>query len=181
MLLAGDAYNDDTLPRFFILHAAVLPVTMILLLAIHIVLIRLHGVTELQFEDEPPDEAEHFHFFPDHFYTELIIGPGPDDRAERAGDGAAGDAGSAGRSADDARSHQAGVVLLRHVPLAEAVLRHGGRAEHGLHRVRDVRLAVHRRRPFASTRGARRPASGSALSACLLIIGLTVWEAVVEH
>ena len=32
-------------------------------------------MTELQFEDEPTDAAEqHFNFFPDHFYTELIIG-----------------------------------------------------------------------------------------------------------
>ncbi|MCH7685448.1 MAG: cytochrome bc complex cytochrome b subunit [Planctomycetes bacterium] len=74
MLLAGDAYNEQTLPRFFILHAAVLPVTMIVLLAIHIGILRLQGVTEFQFEDEPPDEPRTFNFFPDHFYTELIIG-----------------------------------------------------------------------------------------------------------
>ena len=73
MLLAGDVYNEQTLPRFFILHAAILPVTMVLLILVHILLIRLHGVTELQFEDEPPG-PEHFNFFPDHFYTELIMG-----------------------------------------------------------------------------------------------------------
>ncbi len=74
MLLAGEAYNEHTLSRFFILHAAVLPVTMIFLLAIHITLIRLQGITELQFEDEPQEGPKHFSFFPDHFYTELIIG-----------------------------------------------------------------------------------------------------------
>ena len=74
MILAGEAYNEHTLSRFFILHAAVLPVTMIFLLAIHITLIRLQGITELQFEDEPQEEPKHFNFFPDHFYTELIIG-----------------------------------------------------------------------------------------------------------
>lgn len=76
MLLAGPTYNEHTLPRFFILHAAVLPVTIILLLIVHIALIRLHGVTEFADEDdrEGNDRPRHFNFFPDHFYTELIIG-----------------------------------------------------------------------------------------------------------
>lgn len=74
MMLAGDSYNEQTLPRFFVLHAAVLPGTMVILLGIHIALIRLQGVTELHFEDEPKDGRTHFNFFPDHFYTEIIIG-----------------------------------------------------------------------------------------------------------
>lgn len=74
MLLAGDVYNKNTLPRFFILHVAVLPATMILLLAIHIGILRLQGVSEFRFEDDPPDTPQYFNFFPDHFYTELIIG-----------------------------------------------------------------------------------------------------------
>lgn len=74
LLLAGEAYNQQTLPRFFILHAAVLPVAIVGLLGIHITLLRLQGVTEFQFEDEKPDEPRHFNFFPDHLYTELIVG-----------------------------------------------------------------------------------------------------------
>jgi quinol-cytochrome oxidoreductase complex cytochrome b subunit len=74
MLLAGDSYNANTLPRFYILHAALLPVTLILLLMVHIGILRLQGVTEFQFEDEPPGAPKEFNFFPDHFYTELIIG-----------------------------------------------------------------------------------------------------------
>jgi quinol-cytochrome oxidoreductase complex cytochrome b subunit len=74
MLLGGDAYNRHTLARFYVLHAAILPGTMILLLAVHITLIRLHGVTQYRFEDEPAGRPEHYNFFPDHFYTELIIG-----------------------------------------------------------------------------------------------------------
>jgi quinol-cytochrome oxidoreductase complex cytochrome b subunit len=72
MMLAGEVYNERTLSRFFILHAAVLPVTMILLLVIHIAFIRLHGVTE--FPTEKPEEKGHFNFFPDHLMTEIIIG-----------------------------------------------------------------------------------------------------------
>lgn len=74
LMLAGDAYNEHTLPRFFILHAAVLPVTMIVLLSLHILLIRLHGVTEFRFADEKPDKPAFFRFFPDHLLTELMIG-----------------------------------------------------------------------------------------------------------
>ncbi len=74
LLLAGDIYNAETLPRFYVLHAAVLPAALVLLLAMHIGLVRLHGVTELHFEDEPPGTPATYDFFPDHFYTELIIG-----------------------------------------------------------------------------------------------------------
>jgi quinol-cytochrome oxidoreductase complex cytochrome b subunit len=74
MLLAGESYNERTLPRFYILHAAVLPVSMIALLVLHILLIRLHGVTEFRFASERPDQPTHYRFFPEHFYTELIIG-----------------------------------------------------------------------------------------------------------
>ena len=74
MLLAGDGYNERTLSRFYILHAAVLPTTIIILVVIHIAFIRMHGVTELQFEDEPKDKPKHFNFFPDHMLTELMIG-----------------------------------------------------------------------------------------------------------
>jgi quinol-cytochrome oxidoreductase complex cytochrome b subunit len=74
LLLGGDAYNEHTLARFYILHAAVLPVTMIVLLTMHIALIRLQGVTEFEFGDEDPGGARHFNFFPDHFLTEVIIG-----------------------------------------------------------------------------------------------------------
>jgi quinol-cytochrome oxidoreductase complex cytochrome b subunit len=74
MLLGGEGYNPNTLPRFFILHAAVLPVVLIILLVIHIAIIRLQGVTELHFRDETKAKSDHFNFFPDHLYTELMIG-----------------------------------------------------------------------------------------------------------
>jgi quinol-cytochrome oxidoreductase complex cytochrome b subunit len=73
-LLGGEVYNDRTLSRFFILHGAVLPVVLILVLMMHIGLVRLHGVTELTFENEEKAPAKYFNFFPDQFYTELIIG-----------------------------------------------------------------------------------------------------------
>ncbi|MEX2188940.1 MAG: cytochrome bc complex cytochrome b subunit [Pirellulales bacterium] len=74
MLLGGEEYNAHTLSRFYIMHAAILPAAMILLLVVHISLIRLHGVTELRFGDEKADEPAHFNFFPEHLYTEIIVG-----------------------------------------------------------------------------------------------------------
>ena len=75
MMLGGASYNEHTLPRFYVLHAAVLPATIVLLLFIHITLIRLQGVTEFADEDDAvKDEPRFFNFFPDHMYTELIMG-----------------------------------------------------------------------------------------------------------
>ena len=74
LLLAGETYNERTLARFFVLHAAVLPVVLVVLIAVHIVIVRLQGVTELRFERERAGEASTFRFLPDHLYTELIIG-----------------------------------------------------------------------------------------------------------
>lgn len=73
-LLAGEEYNPRTLSRFFLLHAAVLPVTMLLLLGLHVALIRLHGVTEFSFEDGEEEKKKTFNFFPDHILTELVMG-----------------------------------------------------------------------------------------------------------
>ena len=73
MMLAGEVYNQNTLARFFMFHAAVLPAVMVLLIGLHVTLLRLQGVTEFHF---PGDDTEkkHFNFFPDHMMTELILG-----------------------------------------------------------------------------------------------------------
>ncbi|HXV62355.1 MAG TPA: cytochrome bc complex cytochrome b subunit [Vicinamibacteria bacterium] len=74
LLLGAETYGRQTLPRFFILHAAVLPVLLILLLGVHIALIRLQGVTEFRFESEKDVPQKPFNFWPDHAYTEILIG-----------------------------------------------------------------------------------------------------------
>ena len=73
LMLGGEEYNARTLSRFFVLHAAALPVLLILLIGVHIALIRLQGITEFEFEGEEAPK-KHFNFFPDHLMTELIIG-----------------------------------------------------------------------------------------------------------
>ncbi len=74
MMLGGDAYNERTLSRFFILHAAILPTLMVLLLVIHVAFLRLHGVTEFEDPDEKDGDSKTFNFWPDHVMTELKIG-----------------------------------------------------------------------------------------------------------
>jgi quinol-cytochrome oxidoreductase complex cytochrome b subunit len=74
LLLGGDTYNERTLPRFFVLHAAVLPTLMVILIGLHIALIRMQGVTEFHFASDADKEKKHFNFFPDHVMTELMMG-----------------------------------------------------------------------------------------------------------
>ena len=74
MMLGGETYNQATLSRFFVLHAAILPATIVLLVAVHITIIRLQGITEFRFKDEESGSPKTFNFFPDHLYTELMIG-----------------------------------------------------------------------------------------------------------
>lgn len=74
MLLGGDEYNARTLSRFYILHAAILPTTIVLLVVCHIAQVRLHGVTEFHDPTDDPNAPRTFNFFPDHLLTELSIG-----------------------------------------------------------------------------------------------------------
>jgi len=76
MMRGGEAVGADTLTRFFVFHIAVFPAILSALMILHIVQIRMHGVTELHFEDEQPAAPKHFRFYPDHVLTELIIGVG---------------------------------------------------------------------------------------------------------
>ncbi len=77
MLRGGEEIGEQTLTRFFILHIGILPTALIALLALHIALIRLHGVTEFRFEKETvPKAKKSFPFFPDHLLTEGILAVG---------------------------------------------------------------------------------------------------------
>ncbi len=69
----GEEISQSTLTRFFVLHIGVLPTVIAVLVGMHILQIRLHGVSELKPEDKDKKE-KHFPFFPDHILTELTIG-----------------------------------------------------------------------------------------------------------
>ncbi len=70
----GAEISGNTLTRFYILHVVILPATLAGLVVIHILTVRLHGVTEFEFEEEKKLERKTFPLFPDHFLTECIIG-----------------------------------------------------------------------------------------------------------
>ena len=99
-LRGGPEIGANTLTRFYVLHIGVLPTVITIILALHVVQIRLHGVTRHTFEkdgtpsvgidmrvsapvtpmsfeggeDADKEKEESFPFFPDHFYTEVIVG-----------------------------------------------------------------------------------------------------------
>lgn len=74
-LRGGPSIGAATLTRFYVLHIGVLPTVVLILIGLHILMIRLQGVTELQFEKEKISDTErHFKFWPDHVTTELLIG-----------------------------------------------------------------------------------------------------------
>lgn len=47
----GEHIGPNTLTRMYNLHVGILPVTMILLIGLHVAILRIHGVSELSFED----------------------------------------------------------------------------------------------------------------------------------
>lgn len=74
-LRGGPEVGANTLTRFYVLHIGFLPMVAFMLIGLHILLIRLQGVTELRFENDPPEKAAgHFKFFPDHVTSEMIVG-----------------------------------------------------------------------------------------------------------
>jgi len=74
-LRGGLEVGSNTLTRFYVLHIGLLPTVALVLIGLHILLIRLHGVTELEDEGQPvPEEKRFFRFWPDHATTELIVG-----------------------------------------------------------------------------------------------------------
>jgi ubiquinol-cytochrome c reductase cytochrome b subunit/cytochrome b6 len=75
LMRGGPEVTGNTLTRFFVFHIGLLPTVMFALLFVHIALVRLHGVTELEFPGErvAPEERS-FPFWPHHATTELLIG-----------------------------------------------------------------------------------------------------------
>ena len=69
-LRGGPTVGQNMLTRLFVLHVGAIPTLTMGCIAIHIYLVRAHGVTEL---DLPKKERKTFPFFPDHFLTELAL------------------------------------------------------------------------------------------------------------
>ncbi len=69
----GPEMSGNTLTRLFVFHVVIFPGALVALIAVHIVLVRMHGVTEFEFDEEKKLEHKTFPLFPDHFLTECII------------------------------------------------------------------------------------------------------------
>lgn len=89
LLRGGATVNPTTLTRLFVFHIGALPTLMLILVAFHVFLMRIHGIMEI---DAPPavqetpltvkedrkgkrrfDPDRYFAFFPDHITTEMIV------------------------------------------------------------------------------------------------------------
>lgn len=90
LLRGGAEVGPTTLTRFFVFHIGAMPSIVIILVALHVFLIRIHGVMELDAPEEVQqtpltvqedregkkrfDPNRYFSFFPDHITTELMVG-----------------------------------------------------------------------------------------------------------
>ena len=69
LLRGGPDVNPNTLSRFYNFHIGVLPTLMVLVIAVHLVLVRLHGVARL----EGDARRDTYDFFPEHVLREAAI------------------------------------------------------------------------------------------------------------
>lgn len=67
-LRGGEDVTANTLTRFFMLHVMFLPLIMFVVIGTHIIVLRVHGVSE-------PEgyEKGHYAFYPHHFYKIVLI------------------------------------------------------------------------------------------------------------
>lgn len=75
LLRGGDAVGSETLARFYVVHVAVLPWILTGLVAIHLLLVRLHGLAPLTTVGREPrlDPARSLRFYPDHVAKESVV------------------------------------------------------------------------------------------------------------
>ena len=67
----GPTVGQSMLTRLFVFHIGALPTVLIGLIAVHIFLVRSHGVSEMGSPKSP--DAKTFPFFPDHLLTEIAL------------------------------------------------------------------------------------------------------------
>jgi len=67
IIVGGPDYGNHTLTRFFALHVAILPGLLILLLILHVMVFRRHGITT------PKDEEGEGWFWPDQAFRDLLV------------------------------------------------------------------------------------------------------------
>ncbi|HSL89041.1 MAG TPA: cytochrome bc complex cytochrome b subunit [Ignavibacteriaceae bacterium] len=69
LLRGGEEVSSNTLTRFFNLHIGFLPTVLFILIVVHIVFVRMHGVSKV----EGNENEETYAFYPEHFYHTIIV------------------------------------------------------------------------------------------------------------
>jgi len=67
-LRGGADVTANTLTRFFMIHVMFLPLLMLIVIAVHIIILRVHGMAEIE-----GYEKGHYAFYPHHFQKIIII------------------------------------------------------------------------------------------------------------
>jgi ubiquinol-cytochrome c reductase cytochrome b subunit/cytochrome b6 len=68
ILRGGEDVTANTLTRFFMIHVMFLPLVMATIIGVHIIILRVHGVSE-------PEgyKKGHYAFYPHHFYKVILL------------------------------------------------------------------------------------------------------------
>ncbi len=69
----GPEITGNTLTRLYVFHVVVFPLLLAGLVGVHIIFVRLHGVTEFETDDDKRQKHKTFPLFPNHVLTEGII------------------------------------------------------------------------------------------------------------
>lgn len=77
LLRGGDGVGEETLARFYVLHVVVLPWVLVAMVALHIVLMRMQGLSPAEpvGQERPLTERNGIRFYPEHVFKELTIFP----------------------------------------------------------------------------------------------------------
>jgi quinol-cytochrome oxidoreductase complex cytochrome b subunit len=78
LALGGDNVSGATLTRFYAVHAMLLPALLVAVLAIHIYLVRVHGISEhdeveVDGSRSPTFPAKPYRFYPEHAWRSAIV------------------------------------------------------------------------------------------------------------
>ena len=69
----GSEIGANTLTRFYVFHIVIFPAALVGLIVLHIIFVRLNGVTQFEFEGERRSRHRTYPLFPDHVLTEAIL------------------------------------------------------------------------------------------------------------
>jgi len=77
LLRGGEAVGEETLARFYAMHVTVLPWVLVGLVALHLFLMRLQGLSPMEpvGEETPLTKENGIPFFPNHVLKEMVVFP----------------------------------------------------------------------------------------------------------